>query len=1367
MPKRKETKRVRELFQKIKEELNLPVTEKEESSSGAEGVIARPQENIAPVDNNDTPEPLIKDSIESVSESLIRPDASADIPSPQITEPFILEDQPGQFDELEKTAIQKQVAGGDLGADVQVGLTELIEHLEKDDLHEEDHLLMSEVVKELNLALENARLYEQAQDELSERIKAEQETGRRNKDLAAITQAVALLTEQGSRGLQSVLKTLGEATESDRIFFAQIREDEFGAYWRATQRWCASDTEEKFDHTKITRLPVASVPKWADDLHKNGWAGANLFDAPALEREYLTNQGVRSTLWVAVSGRAATPSFIALERLHRDQSFKPEEINAYKVVADGLSNTFTRETLLEQLQLSLDETENLYNASHKLALATNLDEMVTAITQALVVPALNRGVLLMFERSPQNAMRRIIVAATWFSGRGTPPPEIQSEYSVPLFTEFLSRQSAEFFDDVYDTQIPSPVQEELISQGVGALGVLPLWAGNRQIGALLLEFGERHHFGSRELRSYPPLVDQMAMSVENLRLFQQTQAALAETELLYKISSGVAQASDVNDLNDLIMNTVLPESANLTAIGILIHDSTGKLAELEILGSGGSAADLLATDSIIPVTNMPVINNLKNDPIYIEDIEKDISLDQTSKMTLQRLGLKCLCLAPLRSAGGLSGILFVNADKPSTFSKEEIRLLNLAAGGISVAIERQRLLREAQRRALELQTAAEIARDTTSILSLDQLLSRFVNQIRDRFELYHVAIFLSDPLNEFAIIREGTGDVGTVLKSSEYKFAIGSQTIVGKSARTGEPVLVNDVSISELYSPISLLPETKSEIGIPLKIGGKVIGVLAIKSDNINTFTQNETAVLQILADQIAVAIENSRAFELSQKAVEEMHEIDRIKNQFMANMSHELRTPLNSIIGFSRVILKGIDGPINETQAQDLSAIYTSGQHLLSLINNILDLSKIEAGKMELQYSEVNLSDVINSALSTASGLIKDKPIKLEQVIPSDLPTVKADQTRIRQVLINFISNAVKFTEAGTITIEAKKEKLQNGQSEIMVIVSDTGAGISEKDRGKLFQPFSQVDDSPTRKAGGTGLGLSISRSIIEMHHGRIGLLESFPGKGSKFFFTLPLIEQEKSPQVSFSSASGNTILAIDDNPDILSLYERYLKPHGYEVYSLTNPEDALEIAKRIHPFAILVDIMMPQKDGWSVIRELKSDPLTQYIPVVIASIVEEKERGLKLGAAEYLVKPFLQDDLVNAINRLNQTGSIKKVLLIDDDAEDIRLLQKMFASMENYRLITASNGHEGLEQIHSEQPDAIILDLFMPDIDGFTLYEMIQSDPAFTHTPVLFLTGADLTPIQSQLIAEFGQKLLTKGMLKEDELLKSLQDAMNRENK
>ncbi len=244
------------------------------------------------------------------------------------------------------------------------------------------------------------------------------------------------------------------------------------------------------------------------------------------------------------------------------------------------------------------------------------------------------------------------------------------------------------------------------------------------------------------------------------------------------------------------------------------------------------------------------------------------------------------------------------------------------------------------------------------------------------------------------------------------------------------------------------------------------------------------------------------------------------MKSQFLANMSHELRTPLNSIIGFSRVILKGIDGEINDIQRQDLTSIYNSGQHLLGLINDVLDISKIEAGKMELQFDDVNIIELINSVMSTAVGLVKDKPIKLRHILPESLPIVSADNTRIRQVLLNFLSNAAKFTEEGSITVKAIETLSPDGEPEILVSVTDTGEGIAREDRDKLFQPFSQVDDSPTRKSGGTGLGLSICRSFMEMHQGRIGLLWSEVGQGSTFFFALPIHKNnaERPGEISHS---------------------------------------------------------------------------------------------------------------------------------------------------------------------------------------------------------------------------------------------------------
>ncbi len=732
---------------------------------------------------------------------------------------------------------------------------------------------------------------------------------------------------------------------------------------------------------------------------------------------------------------------------------------------------------------------------------------------------------------------------------------------------------------------------------------------------------------------------------------------------------------------------------------------------------------------------------------------------------------------PIQFVENTSGVLeVVSGNDRKKWSEDDRQLVQEVAAQLELALEnaqlyasaqqelseRMRAEQEAQQRALELQTAAEIARDTTSTLALDTLLKRSVNMLRERFNLYHASIFLLEESGFYCVVRESTGEAGEAMKRNQHKLAVGSQSVIGTVTGNGQPYAVNDVSQSQNFKPNPLLPETRSELGIPLKIGARIIGALDVQSVETNVFNADVIAVLQILADQIAVAIDNARSYELAQKAVIEMREIDRVKSQFLANMSHELRTPLNSIIGFSRVILKGIDGPINDTQQQDLGAIYNSGQHLLAMINDILDLSKIEAGKMELASEEINLADLVNSVMSTAIGLIKDKPIQLSRALPEDLPLVQADPMRIRQILLNLISNAAKFTNSGSITVEAGVQTGPEGKREVILKVIDTGAGIAAEDQGKLFQPFSQVDNSPTRKTGGTGLGLSICRSLIELHDGRIGLLNSVVGKGSTFYFTLPLPETPEEPLPEI--VDGVTVLAIDDDRQVISLYERYLKPQGYHVIALTTPEQAVERARQLRPFAITLDIMMPNIDGWQVMRALKEDPDTCDIPVIICSILEETEKGFSFGAADYLVKPILQEDLIQALHRLNADGKINDVLVIDDDPEDLRLVQKMIEDTGQYRVTTAQGGARGWEAISNEVPDAIIMDLFMPDVNGFTLLERLRTEPAFRNIPVIVLTGADLSPDQQKQLAEFGQSLLTKGMLREDELLINLETVLKK---
>jgi len=662
-----------------------------------------------------------------------------------------------------------------------------------------------------------------------------------------------------------------------------------------------------------------------------------------------------------------------------------------------------------------------------------------------------------------------------------------------------------------------------------------------------------------------------------------------------------------------------------------------------------------------------------------------------------------------------------------------------------------------QRRNEYLAATAEIGRLVTSTLDLNTIFKRAVDLIRNRFGFYHVGLFIVEETGFNAVLQEATGDAGAEMKRQKHSLPVGSKSIVGEVTASGNPFVVNDTTTSPIHRPNPLLPKTRAEAAIPLRVGSRIIGALDIQSEHPNAFTEDEIAVLQTLADQIAIAIDNARSYELSIQAVKEMREVDRLKSQFLANMSHELRTPLNSIIGFSRVILKGIDGPITELQQNDLTAIYNSGQHLLALINDILDLSKIEAGKMELAFDEVNIVEMINSVMSTATGLVKDKPIILKKNIAPNLPTARADAIRVRQVLLNLLSNAAKFTEEGEIRVEASVEPGPNGQPEILISVSDTGPGIAEADQAKLFQPFSQVDDSPTRKTGGSGLGLSISRRLIEMHGGRIGV-HSTVGQGSTFYFTLPIY------QAALPEKKEKTILAIDDDPQVISLYERYLRPQGYEIIPLTDPAQAVPRAAEIQPFAITLDIMMPGIDGWQVLQSLKAEASTRHIPVIICSILEEQERGFSLGAADYLVKPILEDDLVQSLDRLNGDDSIHEVLVIDDDDNDLRLLGKMLTDQGRYKPILAQGGVKGWEMITSKTPQAVILDLFMPEMDGFTIMEKMRSSPALREVPVIVVSGADLTAEQKQRLNEFGQQMLTKGALKEKDLISTLEHALKR---
>ncbi len=1215
--------------------------------------------------------------------------------------------------------------------------------------------LLSTVAGQTATSLENTNLFHEISQAL-ETIEV------RERYQSNVTNAVAALSEKGTVTIDFLLESLSNASKCDRVSYVDVNE-----FSKTEHEWkvisCFTSAEKSTPMTSITNKTFEILPEWIEQIKEKGYCQCSIDTASDVEKSLLDELKTRSVLLLGINTSENLPTFLLLEYLTFQHTWEQEEINILSIASDSFRNTLLREGLLQQVQTSLDETENLYTASHRLALANTLSDMLAAIVEGINIPAINRGILVLFGYDSNLEIVKLSVDANYYNGKGTPPPPVGTEYLISLYKPIFITQDPVFYDDLLDAQINEQLRKIFTSQNIRSMGILPLWSGNIQLGVLLVQTGQEHRFGAQEMRSFPPLVDQMATAIENLRLFEQTQAALAETGLLYKISSGVSRSTSLEEFVKLVGTNAMPKNAD--SLWLLTAGQTveNKPLFFEIVGSCNDKGEYSPSGDYVDGNLFNFIDFSKNEPLYFDNL-KNSDLSERSQILFKKLNLSTFAILPLQTAGIPVGLLFTGAKVSVDLNKEDIRTLQIVGNSIAVAIERQRLLSETQRRALELQTAAEIARDTASTLSLDILLSRIVNLIKERFDFYHCSIFLVDEANEYAVVRESTGEAGNEMKRRKHKLAIGSKSVIGTCTSTNEPAIVNDVRNSPNYYPNPLLPDTRSELGLPLKISGKVIGAIDLQSTRLDAFDENELKVLQILADQVAVAVDNAQAYELSQKAVEEMRELDRVKSQFLANMSHELRTPLNSVIGFSRVILKGIDGPINETQEQDITAIYNSGMHLLNMINEILDLSKIEAGKMELQIDDVNISDVINSALTNTTGLIKGKPIELIQKVPAGLPIIRADEIRLSQVLINLISNAVKFTEKGSITVEAVLQNNAQNKPEILVTVTDTGIGIAEPDQIKLFQRFSQVDDSPTRKTGGTGLGLSICRSLIDLHGGKIGLLRSEVGKGSVFYFTVPAPEPKPAMDLDHLNTGENVILSIDDDAQVISLYDRFLRPHGYEVVPLTDPTQAVQKARELKPFAITLDIMMPQKDGWQVLNDLKKDEETRDIPIMICSILEEEEKGFNLGASDYLVKPFLQDDLASAIHRLSKDSDIHDVLIIDDDPADLRLLQKMIENEGKYMAVVADGGAAALKLLNDFTPDTIILDLFMPDINGFELMEKFKADPRLSRIPVIILTGADLDVGQRKLLSEYGNQIITKGSLNKNDLLTDLQETLNK---
>lgn len=495
-----------------------------------------------------------------------------------------------------------------------------------------------------------------------------------------------------------------------------------------------------------------------------------------------------------------------------------------------------------------------------------------------------------------------------------------------------------------------------------------------------------------------------------------------------------------------------------------------------------------------------------------------------------------------------------------------------------------------------------------------------------------------------------------------------------------------------------------------------------------------------------------------------------RAKSEFLAKMSHELRTPLNSIIGFTGILKDGIAGPVSTEQSKQLTMVYDSATHLLNLINDILDISKVEAGKMELQFESFELRNLVNEVKNVITPLAETKEkenVELLFNVNCSSKEVYSDKGKIRQVLLNLLSNAIKFTNRGMITLTCN----QNADS-LSFSVEDTGIGIPANRLADIFESFQQVDNSEVRNYEGTGLGLAITKQFIEMMGGTISVA-SKENKGTRFDITIPVtvVPLKHSAQIHHvfpdekitrkkRPKAETHVLVVDDDENALELMRNYLQQEGYQVTTMTDSRQAVEKVKAINPMAVILDVQMPNRDGWATLAALKSDNHTASVPVIMVSVLDKKNLGLSLGAVDFLQKPVEPERLTALLNNLRIES--KDVLVVEDRKPDAEMLEIML-HQEGYQVRHAADGIQALDMIANRKPALILLDLMMPQMSGFEVIQRLRANKETACIPVIVVSAKHLTEAESDYLAENVEKVLVKGELTRNDMLHEVSEVLS----
>jgi len=643
-----------------------------------------------------------------------------------------------------------------------------------------------------------------------------------------------------------------------------------------------------------------------------------------------------------------------------------------------------------------------------------------------------------------------------------------------------------------------------------------------------------------------------------------------------------------------------------------------------------------------------------------------------------------------------------------------------------------------------------------------------------------VLLILYDPVQQdlylwgapSARVDPNEGLIGAVLASRDAR--------VETLATAQLPASITAVFASETLPRTVML--------VPIQTEGRAMGVLAAFADKGPMFVDDDLLVVRYFAGE-AAAILQLRALRETASELEALREADRLKDEFMAVVSHELRTPLTAISGYADILLRKLSGPLTERQEHQVTGVRDASRRLLALINDLLDVSKLEAGTLDLHLSAVDPRAAIDRAVASTRVIAATKGVQLVvRESEAELPPVRADDERLQQILSNLLVNAIKFTpQAGSIWIDARSEPSEHVH-EIVFRVEDTGVGLPPGQAERVWDRFYQVESSSTRRFGGAGLGLSIVRRLAELHGGRVEASSAGVNRGSTFEVRLaafqgdvervpvqlplrasnaavtpPLSQSEPEPD---AQRGRELVMVVEDDQPIATVLTTYLEADGYQVEVVSDGQQAIVAARTKLPFAITLDISLPKLDGWSVLNALKRDPITASIPVVIISIVDNRDFGMVLGATDYMVKPIDHERLQRVLRELRSrraNGEDGLILVVDDDPALRDILSSSLAD-DGWRAATASNGEAALQALEHERPTAMVLDLMMPRVDGFEVLRTVRQRPSMRDLPVIVVTAKDLTEEDQSRLHESAQAVIVKQALRIEDLLQEIRAQLAR---